>query len=388
MRRLIAFLVAAAVAFPLAACGAVTPYAATVNGERITQRELDAELEAIRENESYVEGIEAGQLQVLGAGEDTFSTAFVSRVLTRQIYLELVDQEVAEREIEVTDAARRQAEADVIAGFRGAGDPPTGVPAVYQRFPESYRDLLVDRTAKVNVLQQALAGVNVDDAAIRRFYEENPDRFQQTCSRHVLLEQRPEAEAAAARIAAGEDFGTVARELSKDPGSAQQGGDLGCVGPGNFVPEFETAMESLQPGQTSGIVETQFGFHLIQVTDRRPQPLAEVESQIRQELLADAEDEFNGWVSEAVGSAKVTVNPRYGRFVRDGDRIEVVPPQAPTTTTSSTLPTGPDGAPGVGGGPAGGGGDPTGDGGGADTPTSSVAPASDDAPGTSTTTSP
>ena len=348
MRRLLPLIVAAAIGLSSAACGAVTPYAATVNGERITTRALDDELDAIRANRGYVEGIEAGQIQVGGTDEgrdDTFATAFVARVLTRQIYLELVAQEVARRKLEVTPAIRRQAEADVIAGFRAAGDPPSGTPKVWTDFPEDYRDVLVERTAHVSLLQQELAGVEVDEAAIRRFYEENAARFEQTCARHILTEQQAEAEAARARIAAGEDFAAVASAVSKDPGSAAQGGSLGCVGPGNFVPEFEQAMEALQPGQTSEVVQTQFGFHVIQVTERKAQALEEVEPQIRQELLAGAEEGFNGFVAEAVESAKVTINPRYGRLSREGGQFEVIPPSAPTTTTSSTVPDVPPGVP-------------------------------------------
>lgn len=338
MKRLPALIVAAVIGLTASACGAVTPYAATVNGVKITQGQLDDELDAIRANTGYVEGIEAGQLAVAGQGDDTFSTAFVARVLTRQIYLELVEQELDRRDLEVGQAELRQAEADVVAGFRGPGDDPSGQPKVWTEFPKDYRDLLVERAAQVSVLQQALAGVEVDDAAVAAFYEDNAERFQQTCARHILTEAQPEAEAARARVAAGEDFAAVAAAVSKDPGSAAEGGSLGCVGAGNFVPEFETAMDALQPGQTSEVVQTQFGFHVIQVTERKPQPLEEVEAQIRQQLLGDAEGEFNEFVTTAVDEAEVTINPRYGTVRKDAGQLEVVPPDAPTTTTSSTLP--------------------------------------------------
>ena len=79
---------------------------------------------------------------------------------------------------------------------------------------------------------------------------------------------REKAEAIRKRVAAGEDFATVAKAESKCP-SAAKGGDLGYFGKGQMVPAFETAAFSLKPGQISEVVETQFGYHVIKVTDRK-----------------------------------------------------------------------------------------------------------------------
>ena len=103
-----------------------------------------------------------------------------------------------------------------------------------------------------------------------------PVVITQTHARHILVKTSeivPESEAKsrlleiAHRIEAGADFAEQAKRYSQD-GSAQQGGDLDWVSPGQTVPEFEEAMNKLQPGQT-GMVQTQFGWHLIQVQERR-----------------------------------------------------------------------------------------------------------------------
>ncbi|MDT8387731.1 MAG: peptidylprolyl isomerase [Thiogranum sp.] len=102
--------------------------------------------------------------------------------------------------------------------------------------------------------------------------------INQTRARHILL--RPDALVSEQevrqrirklhdRIEQGEDFATLARSHSQDPGSATLGGDLGWVTPGQMVPEFEQAMDSLAPGEVSAPVETRFGLHLIQVQERR-----------------------------------------------------------------------------------------------------------------------
>jgi peptidyl-prolyl cis-trans isomerase SurA len=104
--------------------------------------------------------------------------------------------------------------------------------------------------------------------------------IKQTRTRHILLhadtlvsEQEVKTRMAQLRerIAQGEDFAVLARAHSQDPGSGSQGGDLGWVTPGQMVPEFEQAMDELAIGEVSQPVESRFGWHLIQVQERREQ---------------------------------------------------------------------------------------------------------------------
>ena len=129
----------------------------------------------------------------------------------------------------------------------------------------------------------------------------------QTHVRHILLrpseiQSLDDARAALrqlrARIDAGEDFARLAREHSEDSASASQGGDLGWVEPKTLVPEFETAMNQLQPGQLSDIVRTPFGVHLIQVLDRRQQSAGDerARNEARRQIHArKAEDRYQQW---------------------------------------------------------------------------------------------
>lgn len=112
----------------------------------------------------------------------------------------------------------------------------------------------------------------------------------QTKARHILLKPtaiRSEAESLELikqlrqRILAGEDFATLAKEYSDDIGNAREGGDLGWANPGSFVPPFEKAMNNTSKGDISSPIKTQFGWHIVQVLDRREQDVTE---QIRQNM--------------------------------------------------------------------------------------------------------
>jgi peptidyl-prolyl cis-trans isomerase C len=106
-------------------------------------------------------------------------------------------------------------------------------------------------------------------------------------ARHILVGTEDEAKAIIAKLKGGAKFEDLAKQ-SKDPGSAQNGGDLDWASPANFVPEFSKAMTSLQKGAiTETPVKTQFGYHVIKLEDTRAAkipPLEEVKQQVAEQL--------------------------------------------------------------------------------------------------------
>ena len=344
-RRLFSFAVALAAAVALlAGCSSFSSYAAEVNGERITQDELRDELKAILDNKKYLEQVDQdfagdtqGQERAIGQGKGTFNSVFVAAVLNRRIGFELIHQEVVRRKLKVTPAQMKQTRQTLEERI---------TKPVFAAFPGSYRDELVRIFAEQVVLEQALGRTDVDDGAVKEFYDANPAAFSQTCVRHILVGSQEAATAIKSRIDAGEDFAAIAKAESTDNqvpnGSAQQGGDLGCLPQGSLVPEFETAMAALQPGQVSGPVATQFGFHVIQVMERKVQTLEEATPLIRRNLQSQEPNPVGVYVSRAMAKAKIVVNPRYGRFVRSGRSPGVQAPKlldaASTSTTSPGAP--------------------------------------------------
>jgi peptidyl-prolyl cis-trans isomerase C len=161
----------------------------------------------------------------------------------------------------------------------------------------------------VQKVQERVAGnAEPSDEEIQNYYEKNKEaQFTtpaQRCVRHILFnkDQKQKAEEVKQQLEDGGDFAKLAKEYSQDPGSAAQGGDLGCLGKGETVPEFEQAAFGAEQGEIVGPVQTEFGYHIIQVTDIKPaqtRSLQEVESQIRSQLSTEKQSEaFGKWVEE------------------------------------------------------------------------------------------
>jgi peptidyl-prolyl cis-trans isomerase D len=148
---------------------------------------------------------------------------------------------------------------------------------------------------------QLAAKVPADEAAQRAWYQEHKEELtqpEQVHARHILVktEGRTDADAqkilegARARLAKGEDFGALARELSDEPAAKTSGGDLGFFGRGQMVPAFSEAAFGAQPNTLVGPIKTDFGWHLIEVLEKRPagtQPFEQVRPMIAQRLSAD-----------------------------------------------------------------------------------------------------
>ena len=112
------------------------------------------------------------------------------------------------------------------------------------------------------------------------------------------------------RLQAGEDFATLAREFSDDPGSGASGGDLGWVNPGDMVPAFDKTMAATQPGQLSAPFESRFGWHVLQVLDRKQTDIGaeKQRDQVRQMLYSRRfEEELPIWLRKIRSEAYVDI---------------------------------------------------------------------------------
>lgn len=191
--------------------------------------------------------------------------------------------------------------------------------------------------------------VTFEDAELETFYRRNLDRYEtpeQAHAAHILVrvpegadeaarkQKRAQAEKLLAEAKGGKDFAALARDFSDDKASAVNGGDLGNFGRGMMVPTFEQAVFGLKPGEISGLVETQFGYHIIKLiayNEAKVRSLSDVKDEIKRALRAEkaqqlafekAMDAYNvnrkGGTLEAAAKAGGLTIRETGRFARDG----------------------------------------------------------------------
>ena len=148
----------------------------------------------------------------------------------------------------------------------------------------------------------------VSDKELHRVYDDATKQMppeQEVRARHILVETEDEAKAIQDQLKKGADFATLAKEKSKDPGAAAEGGDLGYFTKEQMVPEFADVAFKMEPGQISGPVKSQFGWHIIKVEDKRTRPVPEfdkVRPQIETFVVRKAQAEY---VTKLRQSAKI-----------------------------------------------------------------------------------
>ncbi|MBI2355179.1 MAG: peptidylprolyl isomerase [Deltaproteobacteria bacterium] len=183
------------------------------------------------------------------------------------------------------------------------------------------RDLLISNF----IDQEIVAKIKVGEEDGKKFYDQNLDKFtrgETVRASHILIgidpkataeekkQAREKAEKLRKEVAGGADFSVLAKGNSSCP-SSQQGGDLGEFGKGQMVPAFEQAAFALKPGEISDVVETQFGYHIIKVSDRKgaeTTPFKEVRERIEEYLKGQKVSAAVGdFLAEARKGAKVEI---------------------------------------------------------------------------------
>jgi parvulin-like peptidyl-prolyl isomerase len=161
------------------------------------------------------------------------------------------------------------------------------------------------RLLSEKIYEEVTKDVTVTDQAVRRYYEENRAQFETPETRevrHILVKRKAQADDIYRQLRSGGDFAALAKEFSQDPASKDQGGRFEAQ-KGATVPPFDRTAFSLETGELSEPVKTQFGWHLIEalsaVQPKATRPLSEVEADIRQQLLQQEQNEaMNTWVEE------------------------------------------------------------------------------------------
>ncbi len=215
----------------------------------------------------------------------------------------------------------------------------------YQEHLEHFRKPEQTRLGYVVVDPEWFAAlVEMTDGQLAQYYEQHKGEFrreEQVRARHILFKLaqqagaeeeariRGEAETTLQRIQAGEDFAALASQLSEDPVSAQQGGDLGFFKRGEMVKPFEETAFGLKPGVVSDPVRTDFGYHLIKVEEMQEagyEPVEAVRTELRTQLAREEARRLAEAKAQAVYDAMVAAGSQWKMAVQ---ALELVPRETP-----------------------------------------------------------
>jgi foldase protein PrsA len=254
---------------------------ASVNGTNITKEQL------------YDKLIEAG-------GEST---------LQAMITTELVDQEAKKANVTVTDEDLNAELEDLKAQFGGEA----AFNAALQQSSMSVDDLKKQMPLQVKLRKILEPQVTVTDQEIKDYYEANKATFneeEQVRASHILVETKEEADAILKQLKDGADFAELAKEKSSDTGSKANGGDLDFFKRGDMVAEFSDVAFKLKVGETSGAVKSDYGYHIIKVTDHKDAKnytMEEKKDEIKKTLVSQKVSTLsNTWLTDTTAKAKIT----------------------------------------------------------------------------------
>ncbi len=334
-------------------CSSSSTAAATVGGVDITKASIDEDLSSINSSDVYRSALEQSYgVQMAGASKGTFSTAFTAQVLSLRVYYQLIEGALAKAGQKITADDQTEADAAVknqLAGVDGGADILNG-------FSKAYRNELIRQQAVITAARRLVLADGSDPQAY--FNAHKADFTPQTCVSHILVATgtKPDGSAGLAdadalakakdlkrQLDGGATFATLATASSDDT-SPQ--GDLGCHLAGSYVAEFETAMNAATVGKVTDPVQSQYGYHLILVRERRTAPTYD---QVKDDVAAALEEQSGNGLNELItkltceDSTSISIDSRYGTWDRSecgGDLNGLGKVTAPGSATTTSQPSG------------------------------------------------
>jgi peptidyl-prolyl cis-trans isomerase C len=290
---------------------------ASVNGVAIAQAQYDRAMAPVLQQVASL---------AKGAVTDEQMAQVKSRIIENLIATELLYQEsqksgvtVNDKEINATyDEQKAQYKTD--AEFQKAMTDAKYNEATFKT------QIKLGLTIQRYIDQKFAQNTTISDDDIKKFYDENTSQFQQPAqikASHIMImvdatadQEKKDAakkklETVLQRLKAGEDFAAVAKEVSEDPYTKDKGGELGYFSKGEMVQSFEDAAFALKPGEISNIVETDYGYHIIKMTDKKDAKtvsLDESKESIKTNLKSTkVNSDVNKYVTELRDKAKVEI---------------------------------------------------------------------------------
>lgn len=277
-----------------AACSGTEEVVSSVNGEDISRSSVES---LVREpGEGFSNQDFATYLSVVIQWEAADQAA------TAEFGVEVTEEQIDDRVDELVDASGPDATLEEYLEAVNATE--SGM----RSFAES---LIVQETIEAELISD-FAPITDDDVA--QEVAEFPADWTQVCASHILVETQGEADDIKTQLDDGGDFAAIATAVSLDPGSAENGGDLGCAPPSGFVEPFADATLTAEIGVVTEPVETEFGYHVIVVNDRIDAPTDAVRDYLEGTRSQEALD---AWFTAMIEEADITVVESVGVWVTE-----------------------------------------------------------------------
>lgn len=297
---------------------------ARANGTPITQEALDEGVNSILAQYKNIYAQMGQNFQTLLEGPSGFSLQLgvQAQALERLVFTAIADAEVAQRGLAVSEeelSAEFDTQYEGFLASQGLTEERLSELLASQNmtlesFKQSGRESIQNQLLMMKLQADVAGPVELTEDEIAAYWEENKLNYEteeEVRASHILVKTEDEAKAILADLEAGGDFAQIAREKSTDTASARQDGDLGWFGRGTMVAEFEDAAFALEEGQRSGIVQTQYGYHILLLTGRKAAARPGLD-EVRDAVVADAKEAVvaeraNAWYAEVMAAADVSV---------------------------------------------------------------------------------
>lgn len=320
MKKILSLILSLIITVSLVGCSS-NKAVATVNGENITlgnyEKVLSLNKSFMEQNYGYSNEIWSTEMEKGKTYEDVLKdTVLESMAISEVIYQEAKKQGIEPTKDEVQKEINNFKEKIKNNEQYKKDNKEMGINDKFLEFQYS-REL-----ANKNLQNKFIKDSNISDKEMKKYYDENKDDFyiDTVTASHILLktqddegkdlseekkkEVKKKAEEVLAKAKKGEDFAKLANKYSQDPGSAENGGELGTFGRGEMVSEFEDAAFDMKPGEISELVESSFGYHIIKVSDRvdKQGTFDEVKDEIKNILVSD---KYNQYIEKLRNDSKI-----------------------------------------------------------------------------------
>jgi foldase protein PrsA len=280
--------------------------AAKVNGQVIKVSELNTQLEQLKK-----------QYPQMFTGTDAEGRLldFKQRLLDNLINQALIEQAAKQKNITVSDADVQKQIDQLKGGFKDTTQFEAALKSAGMTL-DTLKTQIKNQLITQKLVESLASNASVTDAEIQAYYDKNKAQFFQKPAKkasHILF--KPEDKATAAKVlkqvqADPAAFAALAKKNSIDTATASKGGDLGWP-TSAYVPEFQAALDKLKVGQTSVLVQSPYGWHIIKVTEERggtQQKLADVKSQIQQIIVQQRRsDAYQNFLNDLKKNAKIEI---------------------------------------------------------------------------------